>query len=223
MSNLELVWALFSIIMLDIVLGGDNAVIIAMASKRLDPHLRKKAIFYGTFGAVAVRGTLAIVAVKMLELPYLHVVGGILLVAIAFKLLVEHKDKGMKVKEGGSLGEAIRIIITADVIMGLDNVLAIAGASNGHWGLIILGLLVSVPIILWGSFLILKLMDRFPIIIYIGGAILAWTAGKMIVAEMKLASFFAMIPYARYSVPLLFVIVILSISTSINRKHHQAA
>lgn len=172
---------LLSIIVIDLVLAGDNAVVIALAARRLPPHHRRRAIFWGTFGAVALRIGLTIGVVYLLKLPGLMLIGGVVLLPIAWNLL-RHNDAhdDPHVKQAASLGAAIRTIILADALMGLDNVLGIAGAAKGHVGLVVIGLLISVPLVVWGSTLILKLMDRFPFIIYLGAGTIAWTAARMI-------------------------------------------
>jgi len=182
--------ALFSIVIIDIVLAGDNAVVIAMSARNLPKHQQKKVILWGIVGAIAIRSILTIIAVALLNIPGLHLVGGLLLLWIAFQLLIEDKganEEGHAVK---SFGEALRTILIADTVMSLDNVLAIAGASHGSYFMVILGLIISVPVILFGSTVILKLMERFPIIIYIGAGVLVWTAAKMIVAEGFVEPFF---------------------------------
>ena len=171
--------ALGTIILLDILLGGDNAVVIAMAANKLSPALRKKAILIGTAGAVIIRLIMTFIAVWLLTIPYLQVIGGLILLPIAVKLLVpeEHHDE---VTASDNLMGAIKTIIIADAAMGIDNVLAIAGASHGSFLLVAIGFLVSIPIIVGGSTIIGRLMDRFPVILYAGAGLLGWTAGSMI-------------------------------------------
>ncbi|MFZ5897788.1 MAG: TerC family protein [Bacillota bacterium] len=186
MSETELLWALLSIIIIDVVLGGDNAIVIAMACRRLAGTQRKRAIILGTAGAVVVRVGLAAVAVHLLSIPYLKLAGGFLLLVIAVKLLKNEEVTFEKVATGATLLQAVRIIIFADVAMGLDNVLAVAGAAHGHLVLILIGIAISIPIIVWGSTLILKLMEKTPLVIYTGAGVLGWTAGKMIVEDPRL-------------------------------------
>ena len=177
--SMQFFTALGTIILLDILLGGDNAVVIAMAANKLSPALRKKAILIGTAGAVIIRLIMTFIAVWLLTIPYLQVIGGLILLPIAVKLLVpeEHHDE---VKASDNLMGAIKTIIIADAAMGLDNVLAIAGASHGSFLLVAIGFLVSIPIIVGGSTIIGRLMDRFPVILYAGAGLLGWTAGSMI-------------------------------------------
>jgi YjbE family integral membrane protein len=199
---MEFLSALISIIIIDLVLAGDNAIVIGLAARNLPKHQQKQTIIWGTVGAIVIRALATLVVVWLLKIPGLLLVGGLLLVWIAHKLLVE--EKGHDVEAGSSMWEAIRTIIIADALMGLDNVLAVAGAAHGSFLLVILGLLVSVPIVVWGSTLILKWMERFPIIITIGAGILAWTASKMIVDEPFLKDYFAN-PIVKYGFELLIV------------------
>ncbi|WP_370529812.1 TerC family protein [Alkalihalobacillus sp. AL-G] len=182
MFDSEFLIALLQIIAIDIVLGGDNAIVIALASRNLPDHQRNKAIFLGTGLAIAVRVLLTIVAVFLLKIPYLMLIGGLLLVYIAYNLLSDDNDDA-DIKGGTTLIEAIRTIVVADIVMGVDNVLAIAGAAHGNILLVIIGLLVSVPIIIWGSKLILHFMEKYPSIIFIGAGVLGFTAAGMIMEE----------------------------------------
>ncbi|MCK7605429.1 TerC family protein [Geobacillus stearothermophilus] len=208
--------ALLSIIIIDLVLAGDNAIVIGLAARNLPKHQQKKAIIWGTAGAVVVRALATIFVVWLLKIPGLLLVGGLLLVWIAYKLLVEEKGHD-DIEAGGSLWEAMRTIIIADALMGLDNVLAVAGAAHGSFLLVILGLLISVPIMVWGSTFILKWIERFPIIITIGAGVLAWTAAKMIVGEPFLKEYFAN-PAVKYGFELLVVAAVIVAGTIKKRK-----
>jgi YjbE family integral membrane protein len=179
--------ALLAIIVIDLVLAGDNAIVIGLAARSLPQQQQRKVILWGTFGAVAIRSALTLVAVYLLMIPGLLAIGGILLIWIAYKLLAD--DKGHEVKEAGTFAEALRTVLIADTVMGMDNVLAVAGAAHGDFLLVVLGLLISVPIVVWGSTLILRLVERYPVIIYIGAGVLAFTAAKMITAEKWLLFF----------------------------------
>jgi len=208
--------AVISIIIIDIVLGGDNAIIIALASRALPSEQRKKAIIYGTLGAVVVRIALTGVALYLLKIPLLQFTGGVLLVWIAFKLLLE--EKNVECKEGKSLMDAVKIIVVADVVMGIDNVIAIAGAAHGSLLLVVLGLVISVPIIVWGSTVILKWLERFPVIVYIGAGVLAWTAGKMITADVIIYREVGQyIPYFDFAVPAVILLIVTGTGYYINR------
>lgn len=186
---MEFLTALLSIIVIDLVLAGDNAILIGLAARNLPKQQQKKVILWGSVGAIIIRIVATLAVVWLLEIPGLHLVGGLLLVYIAYKLLVDNDDHG-DVKAGDSFWAALRTVIIADALMGLDNVLAVAGASHGNILLVVLGLLISVPVVMWGSTIILKWIDRFPIIVTIGAGILAWTASKMIVGEHFLSGLF---------------------------------
>lgn len=184
--------ALIAIIIIDLVLAGDNAIVIGLAARNLPPELQKKAVFWGAIGAVVVRAVLTSVVVWLLKIPGFLLVGGLALIYIAFQLV--HEDDGGasedNVKGGTTFRAAIQTIVVADAIMGVDNVLAVAGAAHGSFLLVIIGLLVSIPIVMFGSTLILKWVERFPIIIVGGAGILGWTAAKMITSEASIAKFF---------------------------------
>lgn len=203
--NSDFLSGLLAIILLDLVLAGDNAIVIAMAASRLPKELQKKAVFWGTFGAVAVRFSLTAVVVYLLKLPGLMLVGGLLLLPIAWKLLKHDDSDDPSVASAHTFWSALRTIIVADALMGLDNVLAIAGASNGHLLLVVLGLLISVPLVVWGSTLILKLIERFPIIMYIGAAAIAITAGRMIGHDRWLSAWFDAHAASRYVLDVVLV------------------
>ena len=179
---IEFIWALLAIVLIDVVLGGENALVIAMASSNLPDDLRKKALLWGTFGAVAVRFLCVAALTYLLMIPGLRLVGGLLLIWIAWRLTSsgdEHND----VKASDTFWGAMGTIVMADAVMGLDNALAIAGAAGGNWWLIIFGLLVSVPIILFGSTLIAKLLEKYPDSIFVGAFVLYVVAFKMITSE----------------------------------------
>jgi integral membrane protein, YjbE family len=167
---------------INLILSGDNAVVIALASRNLPHDQRRKAVFWGSMGAVVLRIVLTVAAAYLLQIPYLQFAGGLALLYIAVKLIADDKDE-VKCQEASNLVEAIKVILVADVIMSLDNVLAIAGVAAGNWMLLIFGLALSIPLVVFGSQLILGLMDRFPVIVYAGAAILGWTAAKMIIGD----------------------------------------
>ena len=176
--------ALMAIIVIDLVLAGDNAIVIAMAARNLPAHLQKKAIVWGAVGAIAVRSAMTLAVVYLLNIPGLMLIGGLLLVWIAYKLLNPAKDEdGGHDNASTSFWGAMKTIVIADAVMGLDNVLAVAGASHGSYLLVVLGLLISIPVVIWGSTQILKLVERFPSITYLGAGVLAWTAAKMMTSE----------------------------------------
>jgi YjbE family integral membrane protein len=175
--------ALLAIILIDLVLAGDNAIVIALAARNLPPHLQKKAILWGTFGAIAVRSVMTVGVVWLLKVPGLMLVGGLGLVWIAYKLLADQGEDEHDGPVATTFWGAMKTIIIADALMGVDNVLGVAGAAHGSFDLVVIGLLVSVPIVVFGSSIVLKLVERFPIIIQVGSAVLAFTAAKMIVSE----------------------------------------
>lgn len=180
--------ALLALVVIDLVLAGDNAIVIGLAARNLPKEQQKRAIIWGTIGAIGVRVIATLAVVWLLRIPGLLLVGGILLIRIAYKLVTEEKE--CDVGECNNLWTAIRTIIIADAVMGLDNVLAVAGAAHGNFLLVVLGLIISVPIVVWGSTIIIKLIERYPSIIYIGAGVLAWTAGKMITDEPVIKHFF---------------------------------
>lgn len=186
--TLEFWLAVGQIVMIDILLGGDNAVVIALACRNLPPALRTRGVIWGTAGAIVLRVVLIFFAMSLLKLPYLKLVGAALLLWIGIKLLVPEND-AHEVSGSHRLLGAIKTIIVADFVMSVDNVIGIAGAAqgSGHAGhempLVIFGLLVSIPIIVWGSTVVLKLMDRFPLIITAGGMLLGWIAGTLAVGD----------------------------------------
>ncbi|HTS86741.1 MAG TPA: TerC family protein [Usitatibacter sp.] len=185
----EAIVALAQIMFINVVLSGDNAVVIALACRRLSPAHQKQAFVWGSVGVVVLMTTLTVFVVYLLSLPYLEIVGSLMLLWIGIKLLVA-EDEG---DEGGvdqkdTLMAAIRTIIIADMIMSLDNVLAMAAAAKGHMWMLIVGLVVTVPVILFGSALLMKLMERFPVFVLIGAGLIGWVAGEMIVTDPAIKS-----------------------------------
>lgn len=184
--TLEFWSALITIVFIDLVLAGDNAIVIGLAARNLPKHQQKAAILWGMAGAVAIRIAATLLVVHLLKVQWLMLAGGLLLVWIAWKLLVQ-EEGGHEVKAGKNLLQSIWTIIAADAAMGLDNVIAIAGASEGHPLLVVIGLIISIPIVVWGSTLFIRLINRYPWIIYVGGGVLAYTAAKMIAHERRIA------------------------------------
>ena len=185
--------AVGQIIMIDILLGGDNAVVIALACRKLPPAQRRLGIIYGTAGAIGLRVVLIFFALALLAIPFLKIVGALLLVWIGMKLLAPGDDEHGDIEGSDRLWAAVKTVIVADLVMSIDNVIAIAGAAEGAGGdhkmpLVVFGLLVSIPIIVWGSQFVIKLMDRFPAIITAGAMLLGWIAGTMAVSDPVLAS-----------------------------------
>ena len=180
--------SILQIIAIDIVLGGDNAIVIALACKNLPEKQRKLGIFYGALGAIVLRVVMVFFATTLLLISGLKIIGGLLLLWIAVKLILDSsKNNDINVSQEKNLFGAVKTIIIADFIMSLDNSVAIAAAADGNMYLVIFGLLLSIPIIVWGSSLILKLIDKYPIIIYLGSALLGWIGGSMIQTDIFLA------------------------------------
>jgi YjbE family integral membrane protein len=176
--------ALAAIVVIDLVLAGDNAIVIALAARNLPKELQRRAILWGTVGAVVVRASLTVAVLWLLEIPGLMLAGGLLLVWIGYRLLAgDENGRDHDVSPAMNFFGAMRTIVIADAVMGLDNVLAVAGAAHGSVLLVIAGLVISIPIVVWGSTLILHWIERFPALLYVGGAVLAWTAAKMIADE----------------------------------------
>ena len=187
----ELIWALGAIVLIDVVLGGENALVIAMASRNLPPDLRKKALLWGTFGAVAVRFACVAALTYLLMIPGLRLIGGIALLYIAYSLVTQKSNEHKEVNAATSFWGAMATIVWADAVMGLDNALAIAGAAGGNWWLIIFGLLLSVPIILFGSTIVAKIMERWPRTIWVGAGVLVIVAIQMMLNEPFVREAFA--------------------------------
>ncbi|MDQ0416296.1 YjbE family integral membrane protein [Croceifilum oryzae] len=179
----------FNIIVLDLILSGDNAVVIGMVAKNLPEDKQKKAILFGAGTAIVLRATLTAIAAYVLNVPFLMSIGGLLLLWIAVKLLVEDNGEGTHVESHQDLRSAIKTIVIADVVMSLDNVLAVAGVAHGNIYLVLFGLALSIPIIMWGSRLIAKIMNQLPWLTYVGSAILGYTAGGLIVGDKLIAKY----------------------------------
>jgi YjbE family integral membrane protein len=183
--------ALGAILLIDLVLAGDNAIVIAIVASHLPVHLQKRTIFWGTVGAIVVRTVMTVGATWLLTIPGLMLIGGLALIWIAYKLLVDQSEGDAHSPQVSNFRQAMKTILVADALMGIDNVLGVAGtakAAGGGFDLVILGLLISVPIVVWGSRFVLSLIERFPLIIYIGAGLLAFTATKMILGEPLLTS-----------------------------------
>jgi len=187
-EHLDFALILLQIVAIDLLLGGDNAVVIALACRKLPPQRQKKAIILGTLGAIVARVVLLIIAVQLLALPWLKVAGGLLLLWIGFKL-VSNDEEEASVSSDSRLWKTVLTITLADVVMSLDNVLAVAAAGKGNVWLVSLGVLISIPVIVMGSQLVLKVLSRFPFIVMLGGALIGWIAGSMLVTDPALLRF----------------------------------
>ncbi len=203
-------WSLLAtIVFIDLLLAGDNAIVIGMAARNLPKEKQKRAVLWGTAGAVLIRIAATLLIVALLKIPYLLVFGGALLLWIAYKLLVqENPHEG--VKAGATLWAAVRTIVVADAAMGLDNVVAVAGAARGDYFLVVLGLAISIPIVVWGSTLFIKLIGKYPWIVYLGSGILAYTAAKMMMHEGDFAAFFERNPVLYWIFIGVLIILVLS-------------
>ncbi len=209
--------SLLTIISIDIILGGDNAIIVALACRNLPVSLRNRAIVLGITLAIVLRVILTLTALHLLEVPFLQAIGGALLLFIAFQLLTQSKEEQAITGET-HLWNAIKTIVIADLIMGFDNVIGVAGAAHGNTTLVMLGLAISVPIIIWGSKLILILFEKFPFIIYLGAGILALTATRMISHEPMLSPLFIIHPLFKLFFQLLAIIGVIAIGWSVSQK-----
>ena len=182
--------ALLAIVLIDLVLAGDNAIVIALAARNLPGDLKKKAILWGTVGAIGVRALMTLGVVWLLKIPGLMAIGGLCLLWIAYQLLADSGENEHTGPSATTFMGAMKTIVVADALMGVDNVLGVAGAAHGAFDLVVIGLLISVPIVVYGSTLVLQLVERFPAIIQIGAAVLAFTAAKMVVSEPLLVDYF---------------------------------
>ncbi len=201
--------SLLAIVVIDLVLAGDNAIVIAMAARNLPDHLRRKAILWGTAGALIMRVLMTIGVVWLFNIPGLLLVGGLALLWITYHLLTQSDHGKVHGVKATTMAAALKTIIITDTVMGIDNVLGVAGAAKGSMALAIVGLMISVPIMVWGSTLALKLIERFPLTIFIGAAILVYTAMRMIVTEHILQSFWNSFPGLNYAAYVLGFMVVL--------------
>ncbi len=211
--------ALAQIIVINIMLSGDNAVVIALASRSLPPAQQKKAILFGSVGAIVLRIVLTFFAVMLLDMPYLKLAGGIALLWIGASMLDSGGDEE-NIDAHSNLSAAIKTIIIADFIMSLDNVLGVAAAAKGNVVLLVVGLAISIPLIIFGSQLILKLMERFPIIVTLGAGLLGWVAGEMLVTDSAVASWIdSNAAYLHYAVPTAGIVVVIALGKWLASRH----
>ena len=189
--------ALGAIILIDLVLAGDNALVIGLAARNVPVAMQRKVVLWGTFGAIVIRAALTMVVVYLLKIPGFLVIGGVALIYIGYKLTQDNNQSDHEFEPATSVKGAVRTVIIADAVMGIDNVLAVGGAAQGSFLLVVIGLAVSVPIVVWGSTLVLRWVERFPAIIWLGAGVLGWTAVKMIVTEPLLAPWLTAHPSMR--------------------------
>ncbi|MEZ5629552.1 MAG: TerC family protein [Burkholderiaceae bacterium] len=221
--------AVGQIILIDILLGGDNAVVIALACRQLPKAQRTKGIVWGTVGAIVLRVILIAFALTLLKVPFLKLVGGLLLLWIGVRLIAPDDEDGHDNIQGSDkLWGAVKTIIVADLVMSIDNVIAIAGAAQGageehQLALVIFGLVVSIPIIVWGSQLVLKLMDRFPVIIVLGGMLLGWIAGGMIQSDPGLEDYLPQTDVWQYGMAIAGALLVLAIGQLMKARSPAAA
>ena len=209
----------FKIIMIDLLLSGDNAVVIALACRNLPEAQRRKGIMYGVGGAIGLRIVLTFFAVTLLGLPYLKLIGALLLLWIGIKLIAPEEEHGEgNIKAEAHLWGAVKTIIIADFVMSLDNVLGVAAAAKGNVSLLVFGLLISIPLIAWSSQLVLKLIDRFPYIIFAGGALLGYVAGEMLVSEPVLQTWIETHHAMHWLVPVAGALLVLGMGLWLARR-----
>lgn len=218
--SVEFLSGLVSIIIIDLILAGDNALLIGLATKNLPGKQQKKAIIWGTFGAIFIRIVLTLFAVKLLQIDGLLLIGGIVLVYISYKLLLSDNELEMNSPKKNFWG-AVWTILVADLLMGVDNVIAVAGAAHGSYLLVVIGLLISIPIVVWGSTLVIKIIEKFPFIIGIGAGVLAWTASKMIVKDAYMIMIFHN-KETVYIFEILVVLAVISLGSLVNRHKREA-
>ncbi len=220
--SIDAIWAVLAIILIDLVLAGDNALVIGMAANRLPPHLRKKAIFWGTFGAIAIRFISVAIITYLMMLPGLRLVGGIALVWIGWKLALQ--DDHEEVKAADTFWSAITTIVIADAVMGVDNALGIAAAANGNWGFIIMGLLISIPVVIFGSSMVTKILDRWPNAVFIGGFVLFAVSVQMVLKEILFVDMLAGVdPWILKLSPWMFAIAVTALQFKLSKKSSKKA
>ena len=209
---------LLKIIWINIILSGDNAVVIALAARSLPPEQQKKAVLFGSGAAVVLRIALTVVAVQLLALPYLRIVGGLLLLWIGTQLLGDGDDGEGESKEYGSLMAAVRTILIADLVMSLDNVIAVAAAAKGSMLLLILGLAISIPLVIFGSTLMIRLMERYPVVVIFGAGLIGWVGGETIISDNVLVPWVQEAHWLHYAGPALGAAFVLGIGTLLARR-----
>lgn len=211
---------LLKIVWINIILSGDNAVVIAMAARSLPPQQQRTAVLFGSGAAVVLRILLTVVAAKLLALPYLQIIGGLLLLWIGTQLLSGEEDGQGEDKEYGSMLAAVRTILLADLVMSLDNVIAVAAAAQGSMVLLILGLAISIPLVIFGSTLMIKLMERFPIIVMLGAALIGWVAGETIVSDTILRDMLTANPWLHYAAAAAGAAFVVAVGRWLQKRSH---
>jgi YjbE family integral membrane protein len=210
---------LLKIVWINIILSGDNAVVIALAARSLPPAQQKKAVFFGSAAAVALRIALTVVAAKLLAMSFLQIVGGLLLLWIGVQLLMDEEGGEQESTGTGSMMAAVRTILIADLVMSLDNVIAVAAAAKGDMVLLILGLAISIPLVIFGSTLMIRLMERFPAIIVLGAALIGWVGGETIVSDAALHSIVVDYPWLHYTAAALGALTVIGLGRKLRKRH----
>lgn len=218
LSNADFWIGLVKIVWINIILSGDNAVVIALAARSLPPEQQKKAVMFGSGAAVVLRIVLTVVAAKLLELSFLQIVGGLLLLWIGYQLLTGEEDEDGESKGTGTMFAAIRTILIADLVMSLDNVIAVAATAQGDMLLLILGLAISIPLVIFGSTLMIKLMDRFPVIVTLGAALIGWVGGETIVHDNVLHDYAIGHPWLHYVAAVAGAVLVVAVGKWMNSR-----
>jgi YjbE family integral membrane protein len=210
---------LLKIVWINIILSGDNAVVIALAARTLPAHQQPKAVFWGSGAAVVLRIVLTLIAAKLLALPYLQILGGLLLVWIGVQLLADEDEGEGEHRHQGNMLAAVRTILIADVIMSLDNVIAVAAAAQGSMTLLIIGLAISIPLVIFGSTLLIKLMERFPVIVVIGAGLIGWVGGEAIAGDAAFKDTIAANSWLHYAAAAAGAVLVVGIGKLLQRRH----
>lgn len=214
---------LIEIIWINIILSGDNAVVIALAARSLPPEQQKKAVLFGSGAAVVLRIGLTVVAAKLLEISFLQIIGGILLLWIGVQLMTAEEENAEGTKTTGGLMTAVRTILIADLVMSLDNVIAVAATAHGSVVLLVLGLAISIPLVVFGSTLMIRLMERFPVIITLGAALIGWVAGETIVGDTALKDMLTGHAWVHYAAALTGAAIVLGLGKLLRERAHAKA
>jgi YjbE family integral membrane protein len=223
LHNVDFWIGLLKIVWINIILSGDNAVVIALAARSLPPDQQKKAIFWGSGAAVVLRIALTVVAAKLLSLSFLQIIGGALLLWIGVQLLSEHDEGEGDTKEHGSLMAAVRTILIADLVMSLDNVIAVAAAAKGSTTLLVLGLAISIPLVIFGSTLMIRLMARFPVIVMFGAGLIGWVGGETIVSDVALKDVLVAQPWLHYGAAVAGAALVLALGRALQKRQSASA
>ena len=217
----EFWWGLLKIIWINILLSGDNAVVIALAARGLPPHQQKRAILFGSGAAVVLRVILTVIAAWLLELQGLQIIGGLLLLWIGAQLLADEEEEAGEAKEHANMMAAVRTILIADLVMSLDNVIGVAAAAQGDQLLLILGLAISIPLVVFGSSMMIKLMTRFPIVVTFGACLIGWVGGETIASDVALREFAEANSWLHYTAATAGALAVLAIGKYFQTKHSQ--